>query len=130
MKSALPTATIRPDVLLLAAERLHWQMENLRVGTGISPDFHHIGRGNCYACCALTCAARALTGDPSCGSEKDALFATFSARDADGNYPAYIWDRSGDEYEPRILGLLLLREMLKPERKRRPKTVKRKRALP
>ena len=109
------------QVLLVAAERVHarriYRESNLAV-----KDPEH-GAGNSYCCTAISDARYHLGVTPDVLLAKDLLFEVFTGTSVQDHDSGYIWDPIDLETEPRILGLLLLREMLKPER--RPRTAKR-----
>ena len=112
MNSDSHTATTKlrrldPDVFLLAAERIH---RASITGTGAVDVNDELDFGSRYGCNALKRAA---------GSRRvavpyvNALFATYhETPDLADQVGDPIWDGLGKEREPRILGLLLLREMV------------------
>lgn len=105
--TCIPFAKLRPDVMLLAAERIHWR--SARPPNTIAPP-EMGGIGNRLVCSALTNAAYFLTGFYATSVEKQTLFAVFcphAARDA------FIWGFGDNAHEERILALLLLIEMQK-----------------
>jgi hypothetical protein len=105
------------EVFLLAAEQIHARQHFSETGEALERDI-----GSRFVCHAVDCIC---LEDLTRMNAKDLLFATYRPGARGVARERAIWDEHGGKYEERILGCLLLCEMLKPA-KRRPKTVRKK----
>jgi len=99
------------DILLVAAERIHHRMEadESEANGGFGRCDDELGFGNSYCCCAIT-AQFSNSANPRSDYIRNRLFELFSEHFG----AVFIWAVEGDS-EARILGLLLLREIMLDE---------------